>query len=317
MSRLVSIIIPVFNRSGIIENTLQSVIDQNYKNWECVIVDDGSTDNSVEILKDYKSKDDRFKIYTRPENSIKGAPTCRNIGLFNAIGDYVVFLDSDDTLEKHCLENRVQKFENNLDNNFLIFPMGVMRDGQVTKKEIVTNTSYLEEFLSYRLSWSIMCPIWKRDFITELKGFKEGYPRLNDPELMIRALVSKDVKFKVFNEEEYDTVYYPSISNWTLITDKYHDSLMLFIPDMCQALESENKQSLKKYLSNYLKIWFRDFMFPSNKNLISQNRNLISMFYKQGINSWVKTISLKTLLYAHVLAHFVKRKLVKKIIKLT
>ncbi|MDA9069410.1 glycosyltransferase [Flavobacteriaceae bacterium] len=317
MSVVISIIIPVFNRSGIIENTLDSVINQSYTNWECILVDDGSNDNSVEILNKYKSIDGRFKVYSRPENTIKGAPTCRNIGIFKAVGEHVVFLDSDDTLEKHCLENRVQKFKVNPDKDFLIFPMGVMRDGHVSKKEITSKTSYLEEFLSYRLPWSIMCPIWKRDFLIKLKGFKEGYPRLNDPELMIRALLVQNVKFIVFNDEEYDTIYYPSISNWTLITDKYYDSLVLFIPDICKALELVNKHNLKPHLSNYLKIWYRDFMFPSNKNLIRQNTNLISLFYKQSINSLVKTMCLKILLYAHIFTHFVKRKLVKKIIKLT
>ncbi|MFV9550622.1 glycosyltransferase family 2 protein [Algibacter sp. PT7-4] len=317
MSALVSIIIPVFNRSGIIENTLNSVINQNYTNWECIIIDDGSTDNSIEILNNYKSKDNRFKVGKRPEHTIKGAPTCRNIGLRKAVGDYIIFLDSDDTLEPHCLENRVTKFKANPENDFLVFPMGVMRDGLVTKKEIIHKTSYLEEFLNYRLPWSIMCPIWKRDYLNKLKGFKEGYPRLNDPELMIRALLIKNVKFKVFNNENYDAIYYPSISNWTLITDKYYDSLMLFIPDICNALEASNKTKLKKNLSNYLKVWFRDFMFPSNKNLLQQNKKLIAMFCKQGINSWIKTWFLKALLYAYLITHFIKRKLVKKIINLT
>ncbi|GAL81815.1 glycosyltransferase [Algibacter lectus] len=124
MQSLVSIIIPTYNRLNIIEVALTSVLNQSYHNWECIIVDDRSTDNSFEKVSEYIEHDKRFSILKRPVNSVKGASSCRNIGLFNAKGDYVVFLDSDDCMINTCLENRILEFENNKNSDFLVFPMG-------------------------------------------------------------------------------------------------------------------------------------------------------------------------------------------------
>ena len=82
---LVSIIIPTFNRAHLIGETLDSILAQTYTHWECLITDDGSTDNSIEIIQEYVTKDTRFKLFTRPANRPKGANACRNIGLEKAV----------------------------------------------------------------------------------------------------------------------------------------------------------------------------------------------------------------------------------------
>ncbi len=159
-------------------------------------------------------------------------------------------------------------------------------------------------------------PYWKRDILLKLKGFKEGYPRLNDPELMIRALLMFNVKFKVFNNASYDSIYNLSVTNWALFTNKYYQSLLLFIPDICKELEDSKKTKLKSYLSGYLKVWFRDFMFPSNKNLIKENKKLIWLFYDQGINSLFKTVRLTFLFYFYITLSFLVRQIKNNVIKI-
>ena len=99
-----SIIIPTFNRAHLIGETLESILAQTYSNWECLIVDDGSTDETDDLLLKYTIKDERFKYFKRPKNKIKGANACRNIGLENAMGDYVIFFDSDDLMTENHLE---------------------------------------------------------------------------------------------------------------------------------------------------------------------------------------------------------------------
>src|SRR5690554_6036808 len=91
---LVSIIIPVFNRANLIGETLDSVLTQCYSNWECIVIDDGSTDHTIEIINGFCIKDYRFKLFIRNREP-KGAPTCRNIGLSIANGQYINFFDSD------------------------------------------------------------------------------------------------------------------------------------------------------------------------------------------------------------------------------
>ena len=80
MNPLVSIIILTFNRGHLIGETLDSVMLQTYENWECIVVDDGSRDNTSKLLKSYVQKDSRFQYHHRSSKRLKGANACRNYG---------------------------------------------------------------------------------------------------------------------------------------------------------------------------------------------------------------------------------------------
>ena len=95
---LVSIIIPTFNRAHLIGETLDSVLAQTYKNWECIVVDDGSTDNTAQLMVGYVAKDARFQYHHRPESKLKGANACRNYGFEQCKGDFIQWFDSDDRM---------------------------------------------------------------------------------------------------------------------------------------------------------------------------------------------------------------------------
>ena len=95
---LVSIIIPCYNYGHFLTQTLENVADLAYANWECIIVDDGSKDNSGEAAKVYTGKDERFR-YLYQEN--QGLSAARNTGIINSKGLYVQFLDADDQLDKN------------------------------------------------------------------------------------------------------------------------------------------------------------------------------------------------------------------------
>ena len=93
-----SIILPTYNRSKTIDKTIESVINQTYKHWELIIIDDGSTDNTKEIITNYKTNDKRIK-YLYQQNKERSA--ARNNGIVNANGDYICFIDSDDYFMKN------------------------------------------------------------------------------------------------------------------------------------------------------------------------------------------------------------------------
>tara|TARA_R110002049_G_scaffold3795_5_gene27657 strand:- start:135805 stop:136740 length:936 start_codon:yes stop_codon:yes gene_type:complete len=116
MEDAVSIIIPIYNREALIVETLNSIVSQTYQNWQCIIVDDCSTDNTFNVLKEFVAKDKRFFVFQRPKTKPKGANACRNIGLEKAKGDYVVFFDSDDLMTPNHLEIKVKGIqEDNFD----------------------------------------------------------------------------------------------------------------------------------------------------------------------------------------------------------
>ncbi|GAL61487.1 glycosyltransferase family 2 protein [Algibacter lectus] len=106
---LVSIIIPTYNRAHLISETLDSILAQTYTNWECIVVDDGSTDDTSLIVNKYCTKDLRFIYHKRPSNKKKGANACRNYGFELSKGEYIQFLDSDDLLSSKKLYSQIEQ----------------------------------------------------------------------------------------------------------------------------------------------------------------------------------------------------------------
>jgi glycosyltransferase involved in cell wall biosynthesis len=108
----VSIIIPTYNCEKFIDKTIQSVIDQTYKNWELIIVDDLSTDNSRKILNEWKNKNNKIRLILLNKNS--GGPAHpKNIGILYATGEYIAYLDHDDEWLPEKIEKQINILENN------------------------------------------------------------------------------------------------------------------------------------------------------------------------------------------------------------
>lgn len=106
---LVSIIIPVYNAESFLEDTIKSIREQTYDNWEAIFVDDCSKDNSINIIKKYQKEDKRIKLIKNKINS--GAAITRNNGIDTANGRYICFLDADDKWNKEKLDKQI-KFMN-------------------------------------------------------------------------------------------------------------------------------------------------------------------------------------------------------------
>jgi len=103
---LVSIITPVYNAEKFLSETIESIKEQTYKNWELLLVDDCSKDNSAKIIKEFKRSDDRIKYIKLEKNS--GASISRNTGIKNAKGRFIAFVDSDDLWEPEKLEIQIK-----------------------------------------------------------------------------------------------------------------------------------------------------------------------------------------------------------------
>lgn len=167
-NELISIITPVYNCEKLLSETIECVIRQTYKNWELLLVDDCSTDGSLDIVKKYAKKDKRVKCIRLKENS--GAAVARNTALENSKGRFIAYLDSDDLWKKEKLEhqvsfmlknkyaftctdyekldedgtslNKIVKIPSKVDydlflRNTIIQTVGVMVDTQITGKEVL------------------------------------------------------------------------------------------------------------------------------------------------------------------------------------
>ncbi|MBZ9628904.1 glycosyltransferase family 2 protein [Psychroflexus sp. CAK1W] len=206
---LVSIIIPVFNKAAYFVETLESVFWQEFQLWECIIVDDGSTDSSQKIAQDFENRDRRFTLYKRPENFVKGASSCRNYGLEKAMGKYIVFLDADDLLSPVCLNQRMHFVLEHKEFDLWIFKMEIFNNLDQSRKlfNVLSDTSdddksfYYKEFSKGNYPFAVTCPVWPKSFLVELGGFDETLQLLEDPDLHLRALkVCKNV-ITAFNLE--------------------------------------------------------------------------------------------------------------------
>ncbi|GAA5036498.1 hypothetical protein GCM10011506_30350 [Marivirga lumbricoides] len=128
---MISIILPFFNSEEYLKESIQSVLNQNFHDWELILVNDGSTDNSKDIARSYR--DSRI-YYFEQEN--KGVSEARNLGLRNMKGDYFCFLDSDDVLPPKSLKSRLSIFELNPNIHFV--------DGRVIKMDKTLNITTQE-----------------------------------------------------------------------------------------------------------------------------------------------------------------------------
>ena len=109
----VTIIMATYNRARYIKETLVSIQNQTYENWECIIIDDGGTDNTKDVIALLLEKDTRFQFVKRKDSYKKGLPGCRNYGLDLAKGEYIIFFDDDDIVHPQNLEITVLELSKN------------------------------------------------------------------------------------------------------------------------------------------------------------------------------------------------------------
>lgn len=141
MNPLLSIVMPVFNHTEELKAMLDSVVANTFQDWELLAVDDGSDEETKNALRQYATQDER--IHVIPRNRVpKGAQTCRNIGLEQARGEYVVFFDSDDYIAPYCLEQRVKALGEHPELDFMVFRSGTYYDGRFHTEEHKMNFGY-------------------------------------------------------------------------------------------------------------------------------------------------------------------------------
>ncbi len=247
---LISIITPYFNRYELMEQTMESVKNQSFPRWEHLVIDDGSTDDSYLMIKKYIKQDDRIKLFKREQNP-KGASTCRNIGLENASGEYVIFLDSDDLLDKECLKTRYSVMKRNPSLDFSVFMMQFFNEHPGDSKTLFYYNHGPDHIFNSLLrgsQWGITCPIWRKEAIDKIGYFIEGLLILEDWELHLRALIN-GLEFKKY-EDIIDC--YCRQERRNNLTEQYFTTEFLIsrvdlFPHVHSQLESNNKLGKYRY----------------------------------------------------------------------
>ncbi len=177
MTPKISIIVPCYNQAQYLDECLQSVLDQTFVDWECIIINDGSPDNTEAIAKSWELKDSRFK-YFYTDN--KGVSNARNLGIQNSSGGFIQFLDSDDILEREKINYQLEILQNNThidivysssryffsENKSVLFP--IHYKGVVPTIEMHFKDTTQKEVLFYKNICTICSTLYRKEIFKNI-----------------------------------------------------------------------------------------------------------------------------------------------------
>lgn len=168
MQTVVSIIIPVYNAEAYLNICLDSILKQSYKCWECILIDDGSSDRSGEICDMYVQKDQRYTVYHTVNC---GSSAAREFGLNKAKGEYLYFVDSDDWLAENAVENQYNYMETTK-SDFCISPYYIIKNNKTVlcdnKPSSLDKYTYIKELLGRtNLHGGLWCKFIRKNLITK------------------------------------------------------------------------------------------------------------------------------------------------------
>lgn len=171
--RMISIVMPVYNSEKYISQAIDSVCNQSYGNWELLIVNDGSTDQTPKIINDYAKKDSRIKVFHRKN---EGVSMARNFALGQICGDYVTFIDSDDVYHLERLERMMQVFEQNPNCDIVFsrhkeFRGELNKYGAIGSEEVLISNDNILERVIIDSRYHFMCNIMIKAKIAKKEKF--------------------------------------------------------------------------------------------------------------------------------------------------
>jgi glycosyltransferase involved in cell wall biosynthesis len=193
--QLTSIVIPVKNRANVLAETLESTRAQTSADFEVIIVDDGSVDDTIAIGRGFDKLLPSLKLIrrdvVRPNES--GAQVCRNIGIDAALGNYVLFLDSDDLLTPHCIEHRMQYLNRHPELAFAVWQGTKFDEIPKPDDEVWAEWQFVQDdlllFLQNKIPWQTTGPLWRSAALRQLGGWDEDLVSAgHDYEFHVRAL---------------------------------------------------------------------------------------------------------------------------------
>jgi len=265
---LISIIIPTFNRGHLIGETLDSILAQTYQNWECIVVDDGSTDNTDDVMAAYLNKDVRFKYYHRPKDRLPGGNAARNYGFEVSKGEYVQWFDSDDIMHPEMLLKQV----GSLNNSTFVFSVCQSLVFENTLNNIrglrcsnLLSNNPLKDYIEQKTVWLTSAVLWKISFLVKYNlSFDETLKAAQEWEFHIRCL-AKNENYGIVNDpllylRQHDNSISYSKTNTRIFY--YYQARLKVYKNRKLNLEASSEKYLRVYLFN----GFKKFIKTRNYN---------------------------------------------------
>lgn len=290
---LLSIIIPCYNNGNYLTEMLDCFLRQTVEDWEIIIVDDGSTDNTPQLIDEYLKKDSRINFFVR-DRQPKGSVVCRNIGFEHSKGKYICHLDADDLVSPTFVENRVNFMERNPDLDYASFCTKVFTDpnhlptynSKVRTYGVKVNThDLLEDFLTANYSFSVWCNIYRRKSIENL-SWDENVKIYTDFSFILPGILS-GLKHSFSDIKDVD-YYYRLFTNKTnssnmcsnFVSDEKCDSTLYLFDRTLKSLKTRSDyQKRKKQFFKYIILNFERLMLRGDNFQINRYLDFVTQRY--------------------------------------
>ncbi len=269
-SQLVTIIMATYNRGHFILEAVQSIQNQTYKNWECIIIDDGGTDNTKELITSIINQDKRIKYLLRTEKYNKGLSGSRNCGLDIANGDFIVFFDDDDFIHPENLKICIEVF--NMDDfdfcHYQKMPFTAKRPPVENKPiEIIKTLSIddISDIITQKIGLASCTVVWKKECFKNIRFVEtlyyaeewECYTRILSQK--IKGVVISNVLY--YNRKHLDSNTGKFYSLNPIQRQSKADAVLLVFKNLIN-----NKIVTKKDISYFIKVAYN----LNNINLFKQ-----------------------------------------------
>ncbi|MEK0290651.1 glycosyltransferase family 2 protein [Caldifermentibacillus hisashii] len=267
---LISVIIPTYNRGHMIHVSIESVINQSYKNLELIIVDDNSEDNTKEIVEEYMKKDKRIKYIKHDVN--KGGAAARNTGIFNATGDYIAFLDSDDEWYPKKLEKQIKVIQenNNIDLVFTAYKVMEKYSNKLIGYHKIKKNYRLSQLYKNNFLGSTSSLLIKKQKLIEVNGFDDKLKSCQDWDLYLKCCDSSN--FYVIDEPLLTQYYHGNrISNNNDAIIQGHKAIIKKILRILQRKKypkMETNMILSELYLRMSKLYFKNNNFEQGKRFL-------------------------------------------------
>ena len=286
----VSIIVPCYNVEKYVEACVDSVLKQDYENWECILINDGSSDHTLEVIKSFEAKDRRFQVFTQ-ENA--GLSATRNRGIEISNGAFLFFLDSDDILSSDAISTLVSSVDNNdivtgitvtskITGDIIskISPLYPPKEGDITFAN--NHFEVLTKAMESALTPVAQNRLYSKEFIDKNNlRFKNGI--LHEDELWFfeTMLVAKNVKFVNHETYFYRTDNENSITS--KLSDRNLESYISVLEEVYEKYIKKQNVDIAKWYNVYLKKLFLDFAIREREKLSDE---VISKLEKSLANTY-------------------------------
>lgn len=252
-----TIITASYNYADYIVDTINSVLVQTYENWEMLIIDDGSTDNSVDVISDFVQKDSRIKLLQHENGVNKGLKESLLLGLCNTKTDWVVFLESDDTITPDYLEKKLAVIEKYPDTNLIFNDVKLFGDEEKIK-DYAKHFAMMEKILSKKtFPCNLLQDFSRKNIIPTFScvALKKSLFDKVDLESPLPALLDYYIWLQMAQNNEF---YYidEKLTNWRIHPDSYISDKSRKDNKKCFLFNLKKKEFVYKHRNIFLYLLF-------------------------------------------------------------